>query len=136
MHTRDADRETGDILEEEYAKGGFTGLIHCFSAGAEMARRALALGMYISISGIVTFKAAEELRSIVRDIPLERLLVETDAPYLAPVPKRGKTNEPAFVAHTAAKVAELKGIGLAGLEAATTDNFFRLFAKAERATCG
>ena len=136
MHTRDADGETGDILEEEHAKGGFTGLIHCFSSGAEVARRALALGMYISISGIVTFKAAEGLRSIVRDIPLERLLVETDAPYLAPVPKRGKTNEPAFVAHTAAKVAELKGIGLAELEAATTDNFFRLFAKAERVRCG
>ena len=98
-----------------------------------MARRALALGMYISISGIVTFKAAEALRATVRDIPLDRLLVETDAPYLAPVPKRGKTNEPAFVAHTAAKVAELKGVGVAELEAATTDNFFRLFAKAERA---
>ena len=136
VHTRDADRETGDILEEEYAKGAFPGLIHCFSSGAEVARRALALGMYISISGIVTFKAAEALRAVVRDIPLERLLVETDAPYLAPVPKRGKTNEPAFVAHTAAKVAELKGIGVADLESATTDNFFRLFAKAERATCG
>jgi TatD DNase family protein len=136
VHTRDADRETGDILEEEYAKGAFTGLIHCFSSGSEVARRALAIGLYISISGIVTFKAAESLRTIVRDIPLERLLVETDAPYLAPVPKRGKTNEPAFVAHTAAKVAELKGIGLAELEAATTDNFFRLFAKAERVRCG
>jgi TatD DNase family protein len=110
VHTRDADAETGDILEEEYARGTFTGLIHCFSSGPEVARRALALGMYISISGIVTFKAAESLRAIVRDIPLDRLLVETDAPYLAPVPKRGKTNEPAFVAHTAAKVAELKGI--------------------------
>ena len=92
--------------------------------------------MYISISGIVTFKAAESLRAIVRDIPLDRLLVETDAPYLAPVPKRGKTNEPAFVAHTAAKVAELKGVGVAELEAATTENFFRLFAKAERASGG
>jgi len=127
--------ETGDILEQEYAKGAFTGLIHCFSSGPEVARRALALGLYISISGIVTFKAADSLRAIVRDIPLERLLVETDAPYLAPVPKRGKTNEPAFVAHTAAKVAELKGVSLAELEASTTDNFFRLFAKAERAAC-
>jgi TatD DNase family protein len=133
VHTRDADGETGDILEEEYAKGAFPGLIHCFSSGAEVAQRALALGMYISISGIVTFKAAEALRATVRDIPLDRLLVETDAPYLAPVPKRGKTNEPAFVAHTAAKVAELKGVGVAELEAVTTDNFFRLFAKAERA---
>jgi len=136
VHTRDADGETGDILEEEYAKGAFAGLIHCFSTGAEVAQRALALGMYISISGIVTFKAAEALRTTVRDIPLDRLLVETDAPYLAPVPKRGKTNEPAFVAHTAAKVAELKGVGVAELEAATTDNFFRLFAKAERLRCG
>ncbi len=100
VHTRDADTETGDILEQEFAKGVFPGLIHCFSSGEEVARRALALGLYISISGIVTFKAAESLRGIVRDIPLDRLLVETDSPYLAPVPKRGKTNEPAFVAHT------------------------------------
>ena len=136
VHTRDADTETGDILEDEYGKGAFTGLLHCFSSGPEIARRALDLGLYISISGIVTFKAAEQLRSIVRTVPLERLLVETDAPYLAPVPKRGKTNEPAFVAHTAAKVAELKGVSVAELEAATTENFFRLFAKAERAKCG
>jgi TatD DNase family protein len=135
VHTRDADRETGDILEEEHAAGAFTGLVHCFSSGPEMAKRALALGFYISISGIVTFKAAEGLRAIVRDIPLERLLVETDAPYLAPVPKRGKTNEPAFVAHTAAKVAELKGVSVAELEAVTTGNFFRLFTKAERFAC-
>ncbi len=141
VHTRDADAETGEILEEEFRKGAFTGLIHCFSSGPDVARRALALGLYISISGIVTFKAAEPLRAIVRDIPLDRLLVETDSPYLAPVPKRGKTNEPAFVAHTAARVAELKGIDMTELGAATTDNFFRLFAKAqraqaERAQCG
>jgi TatD DNase family protein len=135
VHTRNADAETGDILEDEYGKGAFPGLIHCFSSGPEVARRALALGFYISISGIVTFKAAEELRAIVRDLPLDRLLVETDSPYLAPIPKRGKTNEPAFVAHTAAKVAELKGISIAELEAATTDNFFRLFTKTERARC-
>jgi len=135
VHTRDADAATSEILESEFAMGAFPGLIHCFSSGAEVARRALALGFYISISGIVTFKAAESLRAIVRDIPLDRLLVETDSPYLAPVPKRGKTNEPAFVAHTAAKVAELKGIGIATLEAATTDNFFRLFGKAERSAC-
>ena len=136
VHTRDADRETIDVLEEEEAKGAFPGLIHCFSSGAEVAQHALALGFYISISGIVTFKAAESLRGIVRGIPLDRLLVETDSPYLAPVPKRGKTNEPAYVAHTAAKVAELKGIGIAELQAATTSNFFRLFAKAERQRCG
>jgi len=135
VHTRDADGETADLLEEEHAKGAFSGLIHCFSSGPEIARRALALGMYISLSGIVTFKAAESLRAIVRDLPLGRLLVETDAPYLAPVPKRGKTNEPAFVFHTAAKVAELKGVSVAELETATTENFFRLFAKAERSAC-
>ena len=135
VHTRNADGETGDMLEEEHAKGAFPGLIHCFSSGRAVAERALALGLYISISGIVTFKAAEDLRAIVRDVPLDRLLVETDAPYLAPIPKRGKTNEPAFVAHTAAKVAELKGVSLAELEAATTDNFFRLFTKAERSRC-
>jgi TatD DNase family protein len=136
VHTRDADQETGDILEEEYGRGPFTGLIHCFSSGPELAQRALALGLYISISGIVTFKAAEDLRALVRDLPIDRLLVETDAPYLAPVPKRGKTNEPAFVAHTAAKVAELKGVSVGALEHATTDNFFRLFTKAERQACG
>jgi TatD DNase family protein len=135
VHTRDADAETGDILEEEHAKGAFPGLIHCFSSGRAVAERALALGLYVSISGIVTFKAAEDLRTIVRDLPLDRLLVETDAPYLAPIPKRGKTNEPAYVAHTAAKVAELKGVSMAELEAVTTDNFFRLFTKAERSRC-
>lgn len=136
VHTRDADRETIDILEDEAGKGAFPGLIHCFTSGPEVARCALALGFCISISGIVTFKAAEDLRRIVRDIPLDRLLVETDAPYLAPVPKRGKTNEPAYVAHTAAKVAELKDVSVAELESATTANFFRLFTKAERQQCG
>ena len=132
VHTRDADRETGDILEEEYGKGAFPGLIHCFSSGPEVARRALALGLFISISGIVTFKAAESLRAIVRDIPLDRLLVETDAPYLAPVPKRGKRNEPAFVAHTAQRVAELHGLPSSDFARRTTDNFFNLFTKIPR----
>jgi TatD DNase family protein len=129
VHTRDADEETAQMLREEQEKGAFPGLIHCFSSGRLVSETALELGMYISLSGIITFKAAEELRQIVRDIPLDRILVETDAPYLAPVPKRGKRNEPAFVAHTAAKVAELKGIGMAELMATTTDNFFRLFSK-------
>lgn len=135
VHTRDADPETGDLLEEEYARGSFKGVIHCFTSGPELARRALALGFYISISGIVTFKAAEELRAVVRELPLDRLLVETDSPYLAPVPKRGKPNEPSFVTHTAAKVAELKGVGIGELQAATTASFFRLFSKAERQKC-
>lgn len=135
VHTRDADPETGDILEAEYAQGAFRGVIHCFTSGPELARRALALGFYISISGIVTFKTAEKLRATVRDLPLDRLLVETDSPYLAPIPKRGRPNEPSFVTHTAAKVAELKGVGIAELQAATTASFFRLFSKAERSKC-
>ncbi|MCW5745013.1 MAG: TatD family hydrolase [Alphaproteobacteria bacterium] len=133
VHTRDADDDTADILRTEMRAGAFSGLIHCFSSGRAMAEAALELGLSISISGIVTFKAAEALRDIVRDVPLDRLLVETDAPYLAPVPRRGKRNEPAFVTHTAAKVAELKGVSMAELERVTTDNFFRLFAKADRA---
>ena len=107
-------------------------MLHCFTAGRALAEAALDLGFYISISGIVTFRNAEDLRAIVRDVPLDRLLVETDAPYLAPVPHRGKRNEPAFIAATAAYVAELKGMETKELAAATTANFFRLFAKAAR----
>jgi TatD DNase family protein len=129
VHTRDADPETIAILEEEKPQAG---VIHCFSTGRALAERAVAIGFYISISGIVTFKNADELRGIVRDVPLDRLLIETDAPYLAPVPYRGKRNEPAFVAATAAAVAALKGIEPEALAAATTDNFFRLFQKAAR----
>lgn len=130
IHTRDADPEMTRILEEEMAEGAFPGVIHCFSSGPELAERAVELGLYISLSGIVTFKKAEELRQIARQVPLERLLVETDSPYLAPVPKRGKRNEPAFVAHTAACVAELHGLSAEDLAAKTTENFFRLFNKA------
>ncbi|HEX7006723.1 MAG TPA: TatD family hydrolase [Alphaproteobacteria bacterium] len=132
VHTRDADADTIAILAEEQAKGAFTGLIHCFSSSREVAEKALEMGLYISISGIVTFKKAEALRETVAAVPLDRLLVETDAPYLAPVPHRGKRNEPAFVAGTAACVAEIKGIAPEELARATTDNFFRLFAKARR----
>ncbi len=129
VHSRNADAETAAILAEE---GMAAGIIHCFSSGRELAEKSLALGFHISLSGIVTFKNAEGLREIARDIPLNRLLIETDAPYLAPVPMRGKTNEPAFILHTAAKVAELKGISVEELARATSDNFFRLFAKARR----
>lgn len=132
VHTRDADEETAEILAGEYRNGPFTGLIHCFSTSSYMAEKALEIGFYISLSGILTFKAAEALRETVRDLPLDRLLVETDAPYLAPVPKRGKRNEPSFVAHTAAMLAELKQVGMDELARATTDNFFRIFAKAQR----
>jgi TatD DNase family protein len=127
IHARQADHEIGRILEEERPPPG---VLHCFSSGRELAETAIALGFYISISGIVTFRNAEDLRAIVRDLPLDRLLVETDAPYLAPVPYRGKRNEPAFVAATAAAVAELKGLDPQRLAAVTHDNFFRLFTKA------
>jgi TatD DNase family protein len=130
VHTRDADDDTIAILQEEMGKGGFTGLIHCFTGTRRLAEAALALGFYISVSGIATFKKSEELRGVLRDVPLDRLLVETDAPYLAPVPVRGKRNEPAFVVHTAAMMAELKGVTPDELARATTDNFFRLFTKA------
>ena len=131
IHTRDADPETAAILDDEMSKGPFKGVIHCFSSGPELAAKVLELGFYISFSGIVTFKKAEELREVAKTVPLDRILVETDSPYLAPVPHRGKTNEPAFVAHTAALVAELKGVSRDELAAQTTANFFRLFSKAK-----
>jgi len=129
VHTRDADEDTIGILAEEMGKGGFPGLIHCFSSSPELAAKAVEMGFYISISGIVTFKKAEALQETVKGVPLDRLLVETDCPYLAPIPFRGKRNEPAYVAHTAAKVAELKGVSAAELAQATTANFMRLFNK-------
>ncbi len=132
VHTRDADDDTIAILEEEMGRGDFSGLIHCFTGTRRLAEAALALGFYISASGIATFKKSEDLRAVLRDVPLERLLVETDAPYLAPVPVRGKRNEPAFVAHTAKAMAELRGISPEALADATTENFFRLFSKARR----
>ena len=134
VHSRDADVETMRMVREEGAGRCLTGLIHCFSGSRAMAEEALELGFYLSISGIVTFKKAEALREIIAAVPLDRLLVETDAPYLAPIPHRGQRNEPAFVAHTAAAVAKIKGVGIAEFAAATTANFFRLFPKA-RAAC-
>ena len=131
IHTRDADAQMAATITEEMGKGAFTGLIHCFSSGLDLAHTALNLGLYISISGIVTFKKAEALRDVVKAVPLDRLLVETDSPYLAPIPHRGKINEPAFVAHTAAVVAELKGISREELASRPTENFFRLFRKAK-----
>jgi TatD DNase family protein len=131
IHTRDADTQTATVLAEA-ANCGVCGVLHCFSSTRQLAEKALELGFYISISGIVTFKNAEGLREIVRDLPLDRLLVETDAPYLAPVPHRGRPNEPALLIHTARKLADVKGLELNAVARATTDNFFRLFAKAER----
>jgi TatD DNase family protein len=132
VHTRDADDDTIDVLEEEMGKGAFTGLIHCFTGTQRLADAALALGLSISVSGIATFKNSTALRDVLKTVPLERLLVETDAPFLAPVPHRGKTNEPAFVVHTARMLAELKGVDETELAAATTENFFRLFSKVKR----
>jgi TatD DNase family protein len=131
IHAREADDDIAAILAAERPPPG---VLHCFTAGRALAEAALKLGFYISISGIVTFRNADDLRAIVRDLPLDRLLIETDAPYLAPVPYRGKRNEPAFVAATAAFVAELKGIDAEAIAAATTANFFRLFAKASPPT--
>ncbi len=131
VHTRDADTETTAILEEQAGKGTLTGVIHCFSTGRDLAEKAIELGLMISLSGIITFKNAEPLRQIARDLPLSRILVETDSPYLAPVPKRGKPNEPSFLVHTVAELARLKGISVEELSAATTANFYRLFAKAQ-----
>jgi len=129
VHSRDADDDTAAILRDEHGQGAYPGLIHCFTAGPDLAKTALELGLYISISGIVTFRKADALRDIVREIPAERLLVETDAPYLAPEPKRGKRNEPAFVAHTAAAVAKIKDMSSKELEDITSDNARRLFRK-------
>ena len=132
VHARDADDDIVAVLREEYEAGPFPGLIHCFTAGPELARAALDIGFLISISGIVTFKKAENVHAAAREVPLDRLLVETDAPFLAPVPHRGKRCEPAFVARTAAAIAELRQIDPSRLAEATTDNFFRLFSKARR----
>lgn len=132
IHARSADDDVATILEEETAgQGPFPFVLHCFSSGAELARRGLALGGYMSFSGILTFKNAEEIRDVARFVPADRILVETDAPYLAPVPHRGHANEPAFVRNTAEKLAEIRGNSLEVLAEQTTANFFRLFSKAK-----
>ncbi len=130
VHTRDAEDDTAEILAREVGKGGVAGVLHCFTGSAKLAEKALDLGFYISISGIVTFKNAKDLQDVAKTIPQDRLLVETDSPFLAPVPHRGQTCEPAFVADTAAFLAELRGEPLDELAEATTANFFRLFGKA------
>ncbi len=132
VHTRDAEADTTAILREEMGKGAFPGVIHCFTASREFAETALDLGFYISLSGIVTFKNARDLQETAKVVPDDRLLIETDAPFLAPVPMRGKTCEPAFVTHTARFVAELRGVSPEELTRTTADNFFNLFGKAER----
>ncbi|UZK70969.1 TatD family hydrolase [Sphingomonas sp. S1-29] len=129
VHSRDAEDDTVSILRDELGKGAFGGVIHCFTGTSGFADQALALGFYISISGIVTFKSARDLQAIAARLPLDRLLIETDAPFLAPVPHRGRPGEPAFVAYTAAFLAELRGEPVEVLAKATAENFHTLFAK-------
>lgn len=136
VHTRDADDDTAAILKNEMAKGAFKGLLHCFSSSQALAEAAIGLGLSVSFSGILTFKNAKAVQETARALPLDSLLVETDAPYLAPVPVRGKRCEPAFVSHTAAFLAQLKGIGVADLQRHTTENFLRLFDKVPRSAVG
>jgi len=132
IHTRDAEADTAAILTEEMREGAFTGVIHCFTASADFARIALDLGLYISLSGIVTFKNAKDLQDVAKWLPADRLLVETDAPFLAPIPHRGRTGEPAFVADTARFVAQLRDVPPETLAQHTSDNFYDLFTKASR----
>jgi TatD DNase family protein len=132
IHARDADEDIAAILTDETGRGPFPFVLHCFSSGAGLARRGVSLGGYVSFSGILTFKRSEDLRAIAAEVPLDRLLVETDAPYLAPVPHRGQRNEPSYVADTAAILASVKGVAPEALASATTDNFFRLFSKVPR----
>ena len=132
IHSRDADDDMAAILEDETGKGAFPFILHCFSSGRRLAEVGVSLGGYVSFSGILTFKNSAELRAIAADVPHDRLLVETDAPYLAPIPFRGKRNEPAYVAHTARVLAETIGVSEAEIADLTTDNFFRLFGKMPR----
>jgi len=129
IHARSADEDMAAIIEDEMGKGAFTGVLHCFSSGAELARRGVAAGLYVSFSGILTFKNSTEIRDIAGELPLDRLLVETDAPYLAPVPHRGKRNEPAYTAETARVLADVRGMPFEALARATTANALRLFSK-------
>jgi TatD DNase family protein len=131
IHSREADDDMGDLLETEMAKGPFKAVLHCFTGGARLATRAVALGLYVSASGVITFKKSEDLRAVFASVPLDHLLVETDAPYLAPLPYRGKRNEPSYVVHTAATLAAVKGVTATEIAAATTANFLRLYAKAK-----
>jgi TatD DNase family protein len=132
IHSREADADTARILEEESGKGAFPAVLHCFTGGADLARRAIALGHSISFTGIVTFKNSADLREIAKSLPDDRFLVETDAPYLAPLPYRGKRNEPAYVTEVARVLAEVRGVSFEEICRQTTDNFFKLFSKVPR----
>jgi TatD DNase family protein len=132
IHARDADDDIAAILEDEAGKGPFPGVFHCFSSGRELAMTGVRLGLYVSFSGILTFKKTEALRAIAAEVPIDRLLVETDAPYLAPTPHRGQRNEPSYVVETAKVLAEVRGVTPAEIAERTTENFFRLFSKVPR----
>jgi TatD DNase family protein len=132
IHSRAADADMAAILTEETGKGAFPAVLHCYTGGRELAQRAIALGFYISFTGILTFKKSADLRAIARTLPADRILVETDSPYLAPGPHRGKRNEPAYVAETARVLAETRGVSPAQIARETSDNFFRLFGKVPR----
>lgn len=132
IHARDADDDVGDILEAEMAKGAFKAVLHCYTGGQRLADRAVALGLYVSFSGILTFKGSDALRAVAKSVPIDRVLVETDSPFLAPVPHRGKRNEPAFVTKTAQTLADVKGVTFTEISRITTDNFFTLYDKTPR----
>jgi TatD DNase family protein len=132
IHSREADADTARILEEEAGQGAFPAVLHCFTGGADLARRAIALGLSISFTGILTFKNSTALRAIAAGLPADRILVETDAPYLAPLPFRGKRNEPAYVVETAKILAETRGVSFDEIAQQTSENFFRLFGKVPR----
>lgn len=132
IHSRDAEDDTASILRDEMGQGAFTAVLHCFSSHADLARAGLDMGLYVSFSGIVTFNRAEELRDVARFVPQDRLLVETDAPYLAPMPNRGKRNEPAYVVHTLDRLAAVLDVPREQLARQTSDNFFRLFSHVPR----
>lgn len=132
VHSRDADAEMADILEAEHAAGAFPLLLHCYTSGPELLARAAALGAFFSVSGIATFKAAEDVRQRVVEMPADRIIVETDCPYLAPVPMRGRRNEPAFLPHVLAKLAEIRGWSLDEAEIRTEDAFYELFRRIDR----
>jgi TatD DNase family protein len=132
IHSREADDDMVRILEQETGKGAFPAVLHCFTGGRDLAERAIALGLFISFTGILTFKKSDELRAIAKDLPADRILVETDAPYLAPGRFRGKRNEPAYVVETARVLAETRGVSSDEMARQTTDTFFRLFSKVPR----
>ncbi|KJS36359.1 MAG: LuxR family transcriptional regulator [Hyphomonas sp. BRH_c22] len=131
LHTREADDMMGDVLEAEYNIGAFQPLLHCYTGGARLAQRGLALGAYVSVSGILSFKSASEVRDVIADVPMERIILETDCPYLAPMPMRGRRNEPAFLVHVAEALAKLKGINVEDVKQITEANARKLFAKVD-----